>query len=131
MFSSLTQSARWAGHIVSIDGRPAVVAGMTIVPNIDPTLLKGTPNLLLSITYIDNDFMSEIGHTLLLPDLALTPQPSQADGVVSEAFVGDDGIPAGFLTWTTRRPGQVLLTIILPLVALGILATGVLSNSHV
>ena len=123
------QSARWAGHVVSVDGRPAVVAGMTIVPNIDPKLLKGTPNLLLSITFIDEDFMSNIGHTLLLPDLVLASQPSQADGVVSEAFVGDDGTPAGFLTWTTRRPGSVLLTIILPLVALGILATGLLSKT--
>ena len=123
------ESARWAGHIVSVDGRPAVVAGMTIVPNIDASLLKGTPNLLLSITYIDKDFMSDIGHTLLLPDLALTSQPSQADGVVSKAFVGDDSISAGFLTWTTRRPGRILLTIILPLVALGVLATGYLSRT--
>ena len=119
--------ARWAGHIVSVDGRPAIIAGMTIVPNIDMSLLKGTPNLLLSISYIDQDFMSEMGHTLLLPDLALTSQTSQADGVVSEAFVGDDGIPAGFLTWTTRRPGQVLLRIILPMVAFGVLAMGALS----
>ena len=37
--------ARWAGHIVSVNGRPAVIAGMTIVPNIDMSLLKGTPNL--------------------------------------------------------------------------------------
>ena len=123
------RSARWAGHIVSFDGRPAVVAGMTMVPNIDPTLLKGTPNLLLSITFIDKDFMSAIGRTLLLPDLALTAQPSQADGVVSEAFVGDGGLPAGFLTWTTKRPGHILLIIILPLVALGILATGLLSRT--
>ena len=119
--------ARWAGHIVSVNGRPAIIAGMTIVPNIDMSLLKGTPNLLLSISYIDQDFMSEMGHTLLLPDLALTSQTSQADGVVSEAFVGDDGIPAGFLTWTTRRPGQVLLRIILPMVAFGVLAMGALS----
>ena len=35
------QVARWAGHIVSIDGRPAVVAGMTIVPNIDPSSPQG------------------------------------------------------------------------------------------
>ena len=119
--------ARWAGHIVSVNGRPAIIAGMTMVPNIDMSLLKGTPNLLLSISYIDQDFMSEMGHTLLLPDLALTSQASQADGVVSEAFVGDDGIPAGFLTWTTRRPGQVLLRIILPLVAFGVLAMGALS----
>ena len=47
---------------MSVDGRPAVVAGMTIVPNIDMSLLKGTPNLLLSITYIDDAFISEIGH---------------------------------------------------------------------
>ena len=46
--------ARWAGHIVSVDGRPAVVTAMTIVPNIDMSLLKGTPNLLLSINYIDD-----------------------------------------------------------------------------
>ena len=119
--------ARWAGHIVSVDGHPAIIAGMTMVPNIDMSFLKGTPNLLLSISYIDQDFLSDMGHTLLLPNLALTSQASQADGVVSEAFVGDDGIPAGFLTWTTRRPGQVLLRIILPLVAFGVLAMGALS----
>jgi diguanylate cyclase (GGDEF)-like protein len=121
--------ARWAGHIVSIDGRPAVVAGMTIVPNIDPTLLKGTPNLLLSITYIDEAFISEVGHSLLLADLTLAPQASKIDGIVSQAFVGDDGISVGFLNWTSRRPGRVLLTIILPLVAFGVLAAAVLANT--
>ena len=80
------QAARWAGHIVSVDGRPTVVAGMTIVPNMDKSLLKGTPNLLLSITYIDDAFISDIGRSLLLPDLALTAQPSHADGVVSRSL---------------------------------------------
>jgi diguanylate cyclase (GGDEF)-like protein len=121
------QVARWAGHIVSIDGKPAVVAGMTIVPNIDPTLLKGTPNLLLSITYIDKDFIADVGHSLLLSDLSMTPKPAAGDATVSQPFVGDDGIPVGYLNWTTRRPGQVLLTIILPLVALAIIGTGVLT----
>jgi len=121
--------ARWAGHIVSVDGRPAVVAALTIVPNVEMSLLKGTPNLLLSIKYIDEAFTSEIGRSLLLNDLSMTPEIAQRDGVVSEAFVGDDGVPAGFLSWTTRRPGQVLLTIILPLVAFGIFGTGVLANT--
>ena len=123
------EAARWSGHIVSVDGRPAIVAGMTIVPNVDKSLLKGKPNLLLSVVYVDDSFISDIGHSLLLPDMALRSDPSNADGVVSEAFVGDDGIPAGFLTWTTRRPGRVLLIIILPLVVLGILATGQLAKS--
>lgn len=123
------QVARWAGHIVSIEGRPAVVAGMTIVPNIDPTLLKGTPNLLLSITYIDEAFIFDVGHSMLLADLTLAPQALKTDGIVSQAFVGDDGIPVGFLNWTTKRPGQVLLTIILPLVAFGVFAAGLLANT--
>ena len=112
-----------------VDGRPAVVAAMTIVPNIDMSLLKGTPNLLISITYIDEAFTSQIGHSLLLNDLKLAPQPAKADGMVSMPFIGDDQTPLGYLTWTTRRPGQVLLTIILPLVAFGVLAAGVLAST--
>lgn len=121
--------ARWAGHIVSVDGRPAVVAALTIVPNVEMSLLKGTPNLLISIKYIDEQFTSEMGRSLLLNDLAMTPEVIKRDGVVSEAFVGDDGIPAGYLSWTTRHPGQVLLTVILPLVAFGIFSAGVLANT--
>jgi diguanylate cyclase (GGDEF)-like protein len=123
------KAASWSGHVISVEGRPAVVAGMTIVPNIDKSLLKGTPNLLLSITFIDDAFISDIGHSLLLPDITLASKPSKTDGVVSESFISDDHIPAGFLTWTTKRPGQTLLTIILPLVALGILATGQLTKT--
>jgi diguanylate cyclase (GGDEF)-like protein len=121
--------ARWAGHIVSVDGKPAVIAALTMVPNVDMTLAKGTPNLLITISYIDQDFVSEIGRTLLLPDLTLSSKAADRSAVVSEAFVGDDGIPAGFLSWTTRRPGQVLLTIILPLVAFGVIATAYLSRT--
>ena len=123
------QVARWAGHIISVDGRPAVAAGMTIVPNIDSTLLKGTPNLLVSITFIDEEFISEIGRSLLLNDLALTSTPSNAGALVSEPFMGDDGSQAGYLTWTTRRPGQILLTVILPLVAFAVFATAVLARA--
>ena len=126
-FLTGVQIARWAGHVMPVDGRPAIVAAMTIVPNIDMSLLKGTPNLLISITYIDAEFTSQIGHSLLLNDLTLTPQPATAEGVVSMPFMGDDQTGLGYLTWTTRRPGQVLLTIILPLVALSVLATGVLA----
>ena len=72
-----------------MDGQPAVIAALTIVPNVNMSLLKGTPNLLLSITYIDQPFISEIGRSLLLNDLALLSSPARRDGVVSEAFVDD------------------------------------------
>lgn len=121
--------ARWAGHIVSIDGRPAVVAALTIVPNVEMHILKRTPNLLVSIVYVDEDFISQIGRALLLPDLSLTSEHAQGAGVVSEAFINDDGALAGYLSWTTRHPGRVLLTIILPLVAVGVLLTGLLTKT--
>ena len=85
------EAAHWAGHIISMDGRPALVTAMTIVPNIDTSLLKGTPNLLVGVKYIDDQLISEIGRSLLLNDLRLTNQPSRVDGVFSEPFVGDDG----------------------------------------
>ncbi len=121
--------ARWAGHIVLVNGRPAVVAGMTIVPNIDMSLLKGTPNLLLSITYIDDEFISEIGQSLLLRDLQLGSEPVKTEGFISEPFVGDDGNLLGYLSWINRKPGAALLTIILPLVAFGVLAAWFLSKT--
>jgi diguanylate cyclase (GGDEF)-like protein len=121
--------ARWAGHIVSVDGRPAVVAAMAIVPNVDMSLLKGTPNLVVDVKFIDDAFISEIGRSLLLNNFALLPEPPRKDAVVSDHFVGDDGIPIGYLSWTTRRPGQVLLTVILPLVAFGVIAMGLLAKT--
>ena len=121
-FSTGVKVARWAGHIVSVDGRPAVIAGMTIVPNIDMGLLKSTPNLLISITYIDEAFIAEIGRSLLLNDLALAPHrktatasyPRPLSAMMASRRISELDDPAG--------PGQVLLTIILPLVALGVFA---------
>jgi diguanylate cyclase (GGDEF)-like protein len=128
LLAGAVQAARWAGHIISVDGRPAVVAALTIVPNVDMTLLRDSPNLLISITYVDDEFVSEIGRSLLLDDLTLLPERAAKAGLVSEPFMGDDGNLGGYLTWSTRRPGHALLAIILPLVAIGIVATGLLSR---
>lgn len=128
VFTQAEESARWAGHIMTIGGRPAVVSAITIIPNVDMTLLKGTPKLLAVVVYIKDEFISKIARSILLTDLKLAPEPIAKSGVLSEAFVGDDGIPAGYLSWTTRRPGHVLLTLILPLVACGVLGAGIISN---
>jgi diguanylate cyclase (GGDEF)-like protein len=122
------EAARWAGHILSVDGRLAVVAALTIVPNVDMSLLKGASNLLVSVTYIDSEYVTALGRSLLMTDLAISPEAASGDGVVAEPLDGDDGTHAGFLTWKTHRPGQVFLNFILPLVAMGVLATAVLAN---
>jgi diguanylate cyclase (GGDEF)-like protein len=121
--------ARWSGHVMSVDGKPSLVAAITIVPNQNMAVLKKTPNLLISTVDINEAFTSNISRSLLIPDLELKPVEQRGTAIVSDPFIGDDNIQTGYMTWKTQRPGQVLLTIILPLVALGILGTGWLSNN--
>ena len=118
---------RWAGHIMSVDGEPAVVAAISIVPNIDANLIHGEPHLLVSVVKVDSTFMSDVGRSLLMPDLTNARAPSNRSGVMSEPFTADDGTPVGYLTWSPRQPGQTLLLFILPLVALGVIGAGILT----
>jgi diguanylate cyclase (GGDEF)-like protein len=128
-YSSLLGASfgRWAGHIMSVNGEPAVVAMLSIVPNLDPHLLRGDPHLLVSVVKIDHAFVADVGRSLLISDLAVSAHPSQANGVNSEPFHADDGTVLGYLTWTPRQPGNPLLMFILPLVALGVIGAGILT----
>lgn len=121
--------ARWGGHILNVDGKPAVVTAITIVPNLEFDLVQGAPYMLVSVVPIDETFVSEIGRSLLMPDLALSPTLPTAWGLAAENFVTDEGVNAGYLSWTPRRPGQTLLTVILPLLALGVLGAGLFTAS--
>jgi diguanylate cyclase (GGDEF)-like protein len=122
--SGAVERAQWSGHIVAIDGRPAVVAALTIVPNVNMDTLKGVPHLLISVVYVDDAFVADVGRSLLLDDLGLKAIGKAAGGKVAKTFVTDDGAQVGALQWTTRRPGQVLLTTIMPLVAVGMALAG-------
>ncbi|MBK8543719.1 MAG: EAL domain-containing protein [Caulobacteraceae bacterium] len=115
---------RWAGHIMTVDGEPAVVSTISIVPNLDANLLHGEPHLLLSVVKIDEAFMAQVGGSLLIPDLSLSHDAVRGSGILSEAFAADDGTPMGYLNWTPRQPGRSLLLFLLPLVALGVLGAG-------
>src|SRR5690349_3864373 len=128
-YSSLLGASfgRWAGHIMNVNGEPAVVAMLSIVPNLDPHLLHGDPHMLVSVVKIDRGFVADVGRSLLISDLAVSTHPSTASGVISEPFLADDGTPLGYLTWTPKQPGSPLLMFILPLVALGVIGAGILT----
>ena len=106
-----------------------MVAAMTIVPNIDTSLLKGTPNLLVDIKYID-DSLHLRDRPLVAPERFVADsqtRPERRDRVPT--FVGDDGVPDRISELDDAAPRSMLLTIVLPLVAFGILATGLLSHT--
>ncbi|MDX2276365.1 MAG: EAL domain-containing protein [Hyphomonadaceae bacterium] len=121
--------ARWGGHILSVDGKPAVVTAITIVPNLEFDLVQGTPYMLVSVVPIDQTFMSTIGRSLLMQDLTFTETPAHDSAHNVDVFRADDGSTVGYLSWTPRRPGRGLLTVILPLVGLGVFAVGLLAQT--
>ena len=74
---------------MSVDGEPAVVAAISIVPNLDANLLHGEPHLLLSVVKIDEAFMAQVGGSLLIPDLSLSNDSrARRAGALSEALRG-------------------------------------------
>lgn len=119
--------ARLDGHILSVNGKPAIVSAITIVPNLALHLLKGPPYILISVVYIDEPFIQEIGQSILLPDLTLSAAPPESAQRASQVFTMDDNAQAGFLSWTAKRPGQILIEVILPLVTMGVLGAGIIS----
>ncbi|MES1156921.1 MAG: EAL domain-containing protein [Alphaproteobacteria bacterium] len=118
----------WSGHIIAIDGKPAVVSVIAILPNVTPSLLQGTPYLLVSVVRVDPEFLRGVGDGLLLPDLKLNAAEQSGGALASEPFTADDGAPLGYLSWTTKQPGRPLLMFILPLVAFGVLAAGAMTG---
>ncbi len=118
--------ARWGGHILSLDGKPVVVTAITIVPNLEFSLIQGTPHMMISVVPIDEAFVGDIGRSLLMPDLTIAQTRAQGpeSHKTMEPFITDDGTRTGYITWTPRQPGQRTLTVILPLVALGLLLAG-------
>ena len=118
--------AGWSGHIFSVDGAPAVVAAIAIVPSVDASVLVGEPHLMVSIVRIDAAFMADVGRTLLTPDLTVAARCA-GGGFTCQQFLADDGAPVGQFTWTPKRPGQSLLIFILPLLALGVFGVGLLT----
>ncbi len=118
--SKVLDFAKWSGHILDLGGKPALVSVITIAPNTDMSLATGTPYLLISVVYIDDDFIADLSRSLLIPDLKLSKSDAGTDGTFSKAFITDDGSQAGEISWTPRQPGRILLTIILPLVVAGL-----------
>ena len=77
-WSGVLRSARWAGHIVSVDGRPAVVAALTIVPNVEHESAEGDAEPPAQRHLYRRSFHVRDRPLLLLPDLALTPSQRTA-----------------------------------------------------
>ena len=119
-------SAIHATSTMPVDGRPAAVSVMRIIPDgSDGGAPPGAAPLLLSVRYLDHSFVQRLASVQLLAGARATIgglRPSE-HGVT---LTNEDGRSFGTLAWRPDRPGQTVWKAMVPTAAAvlaGLLAT--------
>jgi diguanylate cyclase (GGDEF)-like protein len=116
------QFGKWASRFRMVSGRPAIANVMTITPSYDTGLVPQRPTLLISIIFIDSAFVKTIGKATVITDLRIAEPGQESSGSM---LVGEPGaLPITSLHWTAKQPGRLLLTVVVPMIALGLLVAG-------
>ncbi|MEQ1547802.1 MAG: bifunctional diguanylate cyclase/phosphodiesterase [Chakrabartia sp.] len=110
---------RGAAAILSVDGKPVLASIMSITPSIDMSLNSARPRLLASVIDLNAAVMTDIGKSVLVPDLAGATKKSSANFVLKS----DEGKIMQALGWSSQNPGRGLISDILPLIFMVLIAT--------
>jgi len=113
------------GAYQNIEGKPALVSAMAIVPDQNEVALPdGPPVVLVNAKFIDADELAYLRHQLGFPSLdfaAGTGPEAKATGA-HETIKTLSGQVIGTFSWQSALPGQHIWSIIMPIVsAIGIL----------
>ena len=114
---------RGAAAVMSVDGKPVLASIMSITPSIDMSLNSPKPRLLVSVIDLTSTVMTDIGKSVLIPDLG--KRRAARAGDASLQLMSDDGQVLGALTWGPQQEGRKFLSDILPLILSILLATAV------
>ena len=112
------------GAYQNIEGKPALVSAMAVVPDQNEAALPdGPPVVLVNAKFIDADELAYLRHQLGFPSLDFTAgsKEGKLDGAHQD-ITTLRGTMIGTFTWQNALPGQHIWSIILPIViAIGVL----------
>ena len=113
-------------HLKRIEGRPAAVSVMRIIPGTARVRsLAGREPLLVNVRFLDAGFMAELSGRHLIDHPRFAPAPAAGAGEASIPLVAEDGGIVAHLIWTPDLPGTRLLRKLAPLAALSALLSAV------
>ena len=107
--------ARHATDLVLLNGRPAVVSIMRMIP--DTKAVRDTPGrepLLVSIRYLDKAFARDLSRVKLIAAARIAATPHMAADERAIPLVSGRGQHLGFLIWKPELPGSALLASMAP-----------------
>lgn len=104
-------------------GRPAIVSMMPIVSDTNKiTQARGTEFILVSLRYLDEDFVTYQAETNELEGARFSFEDKPLSREQSFPIKSEAGQTIGFLMWSPAKPGGDFLLSMLPALTLGLLA---------
>ncbi|TPK99408.1 MULTISPECIES: EAL domain-containing protein [unclassified Mesorhizobium] len=114
----------FAEDLVSLDGKPAILSVMPLVPSSDKvTQAPGTEYLHVSVEFINDAVIGKLARKYLLEGARLAPLSEQV-GPAAVPLVDSRGVILGYIGWDQLRPGLALVRKIAPALAVALLLAG-------
>ena len=105
-------------HLLKLQGRPAAVSAMMIVPENDEIeQVPGSEFLLISVRFLDGSFVHQLSEQNLIEDLRFSQNSGTQTGEVSVPLRSDEGNLIGYFIWRPELPGTTILRVIGPSIA--------------
>jgi diguanylate cyclase (GGDEF)-like protein len=109
----------------SLDGRPALLSAMAIVPDDGTVALKDrSPVILVNARYIDGSFLADLNAQLSLADLSFSTRVPEHPRPTDWLLTDMTGKSFGVFTWDGLKPGRDIWAMVVPLIVVlgGLLA---------
>ncbi|WP_201859143.1 bifunctional diguanylate cyclase/phosphodiesterase [Microvirga soli] len=105
-------------HLLELNGRPAAVSVMKIIPESeDVPYPHGREFLLLSIRFLDGSFIAQLSEQNLIDGLRFSNSDTPELGEVSVPVKSDVGHLIGYFIWNPELPGDRFLKSVGPVMA--------------
>jgi diguanylate cyclase (GGDEF)-like protein len=119
---------RLTALIERVRDKPAIVAAVAVGSDSDLAAGNTAAPVVLSIKYIDDELLREIGERLQLSGLHRIDEPAQAGDQHIATLADPQGGPIARLAWEPTRPGGEVAGSALPYIAVAIAAFALLGG---
>jgi diguanylate cyclase (GGDEF)-like protein len=108
-----------------IDGRPAIVSVMPLVPHTKQIVQdRGTETLIVSVRFLDRNFLFDLATTYLLDGVRYSALNDIEATEQSYPLTSRSGAIIGYFVWSPKLPGTTILSELLPALAAGLFGIG-------
>jgi diguanylate cyclase (GGDEF)-like protein len=100
---------RWAGGLARLGGNPEIITVASVVPDNVAGRFTHAPVYFVTLRPLAPLAIARMRRDLLLPDLDVTARPGHTSLDNAIPLVAPDGSALGWLRWTPKSPGPIML----------------------